>query len=90
MENVLMEFPGVMECSVVGVPDPLRGQAIKAVVVLNKGYEPTRQLEMEVKDFCNSKMAEYKWIRTVEFVEEMPKTISGKIKKTELRKISQN
>lgn len=90
VENVLMEFPGVMECSVVGVPDPLRGQAIKAVVVLNKGYEPTRQLEMEVKDFCNSKMAEYKWIRTVEFVEEMPKTISGKIKKTELRKISQN
>ena len=85
VENVLMEHPGVLECSVIGIPDTLRGQAIKAVIVLNHDYLPSRQLETEIKDFCNSRLAEYKWIRHMEFVEEMPKTISGKIRKTELR-----
>ena len=84
VENVLMEHPAVVECSVVGVPDPLRGQAIKAVVVLGS-TEPSFELEKEIKDFCNSRLAEYKWVRIVEFVKEMPKTISGKIRKTELR-----
>ena len=84
VENVLMEHPAVVECSVVGVPDPLRGQAIKAVVVLGSG-EPSFELEKEIKDFCNSRLAEYKWVRIVEFVKEMPKTISGKIRKNELR-----
>ena len=85
IENVLMEHPAVTECSVIGVPDALRGQAIKAVIILSEGYSPTKELEKEIKDFCNGKLAEYKWIRIVEFVTEMPKTISGKIKKTELR-----
>ena len=85
VENVLMEHPGVVECSVIGVPDALRGQAIKAVIVLGAGFTPSKELELEIKDFCNRKLAEYKWIRIVEFVEEMPKTISGKIKKTVLR-----
>lgn len=85
VENVLMEHPAVVECSVIGVPDALRGQAIKAVAVLAKGYEPSRELEQEVKEFCNQRLAEYKWIRIVEFVKEMPKTISGKIQKTILR-----
>lgn len=85
VENVLMEHPGVLECSVVGIPDSLRGQAIKAVIVLNQNYTPSHQLETEIKDFCNSRLAEYKWIRHMEFVEAMPKTISGKIRKTELR-----
>ena len=85
VENVLMEHPAVMECSVVGVPDALRGQAIKAVVVLAKGYAPSQELELEMKEFCNKKLADYKWIRILEFVPEMPKTISGKIRKTELR-----
>ena len=86
VENVLMEHPAVLECSVVGVPDALRGQSIKAVVLLNDAAEPSKQMEKEIKDFCNSRLAEYKWVRLVEFVEEMPKTISGKIRKTELRK----
>lgn len=86
VENVLMEHPAVVECSVVGVPDPLRGQAIKAVIVLGKGYEASAALEKEIRDFCNSRLAEYKWIRLTEFVRELPKTISGKIRKTELRK----
>lgn len=85
VENVLMEHPAVVECSVVGVPDTLRGQAIKAVIVPGGKYTPSAALEKEIKDFCNSRLAEYKWIRIIEFVKEMPKTISGKIRKTELR-----
>ena len=85
VENVRMEHPLVTECSIIGVPDSLRGQAIKAVVVLSSGAVPCKELEKEIKDFCNSKLAEYKWIRSIEFVEEMPKTISGKIRKTEQR-----
>ena len=85
VENVLMEHPAVVECSVVGVPDALRGQAIKAFIVLGSGYQPSRELENQIRDACNKKLAEYKWIRLVEFVAEMPKTISGKIRKTELR-----
>ena len=85
VENILMEHPAVAECSVIGVPDSLRGQAIKAVIVLGRGVVATKELELEIKDFCNQKLAEYKWIRIVEFVKEMPKTISGKIQKTVLR-----
>jgi acetyl-CoA synthetase len=85
VENVLMEHPAVVECSVIGVPDKLRGQAIKAVIVPGQGYEPDRNLELEIKEFCNQKLAEYKWVRIVEFVAEMPKTISGKIQKKVLR-----
>lgn len=86
VENVLMEHPAVLECTVLGVPDPLRGQAIKAVVVPAPGYEPTKELEKELRDFSNARMAEYKWIRIIEFVTEIPKTISGKICKAALRR----
>lgn len=82
VENVLMEHPAVVECSVIGVPDKLRGQAIKALIVSGKNYAPSKELELEIKEFCNRQLAEYKWIRMVEFVEEMPKTISGKIQKS--------
>ena len=81
VENVLMEHPAVAECSVIGVPDPLRGQAIKAVIVPGRDYPPTRALEHEIREFCNLRLAEYKWIRMIEFTEEMPKTVSGKIRK---------
>ena len=86
VEHVLTEHPAVLECGVIGVPDTLRGQAIKAIVLLQKGYEPTKELEQEIKEFCNQKLAEYKWVRLVEFVKELPKTISGKVQKGELRR----
>ncbi len=88
IENVLSEHPAVLECSVVGVPDKLRGQSIKAVIILAKGFEPSHELELEIKEFCNSRLAEYKWIRMIEFIEEFPKTISGKIIKNELKQQS--
>ena len=86
VENVLMEHPGVLEGAVVGIPDPLRGQAIKAFVVPAPGYQGGKDLEKELRDFSNARMAEYKWIRTIEFVEAIPKTISGKICKAALRR----
>ncbi len=80
-----MEHPAVVECSVVGIPDELRGQAIKAFVVVAEGFEADNVLKKELREFCNTRLAEYKWIRFVEFVDEMPKTISGKIRRVALR-----
>lgn len=85
IENVLMEHSAVLECSVVGIPDKLRGQAIKAIIVPAPGTSPSADLQREIRDFCNARVAEYKWIRSVEFVAALPKTISGKIRKVELR-----
>lgn len=85
VEHILEQHPAVAECCVVGIPDALRGQAIKAVIIPAEGYIPDKELEKEIKTFCNSRMAEYKWIRIIEFIEEFPKTISGKVRKAELR-----
>ena len=81
VEHVILEYPGVAECSVVGIPDALRGQAIKAFVSLSADCQPSPALALDIKNFCNKKLAEYKWIRMVEFVDQMPKTISGKIRR---------
>lgn len=86
IENVLMENPDIVECSVIGVPDKFRGQAIKAYIVLKEGVAADRALEKQIKDAANAKLSDYKWIRLIEFVPEMPKTISGKVRKTEQRK----
>lgn len=85
IENILMEHPAVVECSVIGVKDSLRGQAIKAFIVPGKSWTADEQLAQEIKSFCNHRLAEYKWIRIIEFTDEMPKTISGKIRKNEQR-----
>lgn len=89
VENVLMEHPAVLECAVTGVPDEKRGQIIKATVVPAAGYAPSKELAREIRSFANGRMASYKWISILEFSEEMPKTISGKIRRVELREAAQ-
>ena len=88
VENVIMQYPNVPECAVIGVPDKDRGQAIKAIVKLADGTVHDKHTESEIKTFCNKRMASYKWIQHLEIVDEFPKTISGKIKRTTLREES--
>ncbi len=86
IENILMEHPAVLECAITGVPDKKRGQAIKATIVLADNYSFSNELKNSIQRFCNSKTSSYKHIQQFEFVREMPKTISGKIRHAELRK----
>lgn len=81
IESILIEHPLVLECLVVGVPDPLRGQAIKAVVVLLPKTEPSEDLKKEIRQFANARLAVFKHIRHVEFVDVLPKTHNGKIRR---------
>ncbi len=85
VESALMEHPAVLECAITGVPDPQRVQIVKATIVLAKGYEPSDALAKELQDFVKKNTAPYKYPRIVEFVSELPKTISGKIKRNEIR-----
>ena len=86
IESVLMEHPSVLECAVIGVPDEVRGQVVKATIVLAKGYEASEELKKELQNHVKAVTAPYKYPRIVEFVAELPKTISGKIKRIDLRK----
>ncbi len=86
VESALMEHPAVLECAITGVPDEQRGQIIKATIVLAKGYEPSDALVKELQNHVKTSTAPYKYPRVVEFVKELPKTISGKIKRAEIRK----
>ncbi len=85
IESVLMKHPAVLECAITGAPDPIRGQVVKASIVLMKGYAPSEKLAQELKDFVKHQTAPYKYPRVVEFLPELPKTISGKIRRVELR-----
>ena len=85
IESVLMEHPSVLECAVTGVPDPIRGKAVKATIVLAKGYTASEELKKEIQDFVKNLTAPYKYPRVIDFVTELPKTISGKIRRTEIR-----
>ncbi len=86
IESVLMELPYILECGVTGAPDPVRGVVVKASIVLTKGTEPSDALVKEIQDYVKKQTAPYKYPRIVEFVDELPKTISGKIRRVELRK----
>jgi acetyl-CoA synthetase len=90
VESALMEHPAVLETAITGVPHPERGQVVKATIVLAKGYSPSEELKKELQDHVKKVTAPYKYPRVIEFVDELPKTISGKIRRVELRERDQN
>lgn len=85
IESVIMELPYVLECAVTAAPDPIRGQVVKATVVLVKGTEGTEDIKKEIQSYVKTNTAPYKYPRIVEFRAELPKTISGKIRRVELK-----
>ena len=82
-----MTHPAVVECAITGVPDEIRGQLVKATVILAKEYKlkAGESLVKELQEHVKSVTAPYKYPRIIEFVDELPKTISGKIRRTEIR-----
>ena len=85
IESVLMEHPSVLECAVTGVPDPVRGQLVKATIVLREEFEPSDELKIELQKYVKNGTAPYKYPRIVEFVKGLPKSISGKVKRVDIR-----
>ena len=84
IESVIMELPYVLECGVSAAPDEIRGQVVKASIVLTKGTEPTEELKKEIQNYVKTHTAPYKYPRVVVFRDELPKTISGKIQRNKL------
>ena len=84
IESVIMELPYVLECGVSAAPDEIRGQVVKASIVLTKGTEPTEELKKEIQNYVKSHTAPYKYPRIIVFKDELPKTISGKIQRNKL------
>ncbi|MDR1196511.1 MAG: AMP-binding protein [Endomicrobium sp.] len=85
VESALIEHPSVLECAVTGVPDEERGAIVKATVILAKGCNPSQELIIELQEHVKKTTAPYKYPRIIEFVKELPKTISGKIRRVEIR-----
>jgi acetyl-CoA synthetase len=86
IESALLEHPAVLECAITGEPDPERGLVVKATVVLAKNYQPSDALVKTLQEHVKKVTAPYKYPRIIEFVKELPKTISGKIRRVEIRK----
>jgi len=85
VESALMEHSAVMECAITAVPDPDRGQVVKATIILSKNYQASDELAKELQEHVKKVTAPYKYPRIVEFVSELPKTISGKIRRVQIR-----
>ncbi|MEM1484672.1 AMP-binding protein [Oscillospiraceae bacterium PP1C4] len=85
VESALLTHPSVLECAITAAPDLVRGQVVKATVVLARGYEASDSLKKELQNHVKKVTAPYKYPRIVEFVDELPKTISGKIKRKQIR-----
>ncbi len=85
VENAIMTHPSVLECAVTAAPDPVRGQVVKATIVLNKNFVPSEELKKEIQNHVKEVTAPYKYPRIIEFVAELPKTHSGKIRRVEIR-----
>ncbi len=88
VESALLEHTDIVESAVIGVPDETRGQLVKAFIVLKAGVTPSEELSTEIQSFCKELTAPYKYPRVIEFVDGLPKTISGKIRRVELREKS--
>ncbi|MGI6274561.1 MAG: AMP-binding protein [Acutalibacteraceae bacterium] len=86
VESAMLEHPAVVECAITGAPDPIRGQVVKATVVLAEGYEGTPALTKELQNHVKHVTAPYKYPRVIEYVEELPKTLGGKIKRAQIRR----
>lgn len=86
IESVLMEHPAVMECAITGAYDEVRGTVVKATIVLTKNYKPCKELTKELQEYVKAQTAPYKYPRIVEYVAELPKTFSGKIKRADIRR----
>lgn len=89
VESALIEHPAVLECAVTAAPDPIRGQVVKATIVLTKGYTPSEALTKELQNHVKHTTAPYKYPRIIEYVDELPKTLGGKIKRALIRKSDQ-
>jgi acetyl-CoA synthetase len=85
VESVLLTHPAVSGCAVTGAPHPLRGQVVKASVILNEGYEPSDEMKKELRAYVKANASAYKIPRIIEFVESFPLTISGKIRRNVIR-----
>jgi len=89
VESALLEHPAVLETAITAAPDPLRGSVVKATIVLKPGFAPSDELKIELQEHVKHITAPYKYPRIIEFVSELPKTISGKIRRVELREKDQ-
>ena len=81
----MLEHPSVLEVAVTGVPDPVRGFVVKATVVLREGYEGSPELVKELQNYVKVNTAPYKYPRIIEFVDALPKTFSGKVRRVAIR-----
>jgi acetyl-CoA synthetase len=89
IEQCLLKHPAVALPAAIGVPDEVRGEAIKAFIQLAEGVAPSDDLKREIQDFVRGRLAAYEYPRWIEFVDEIPLTVTGKIRRGELRRIEQ-
>jgi acetyl-CoA synthetase len=89
VESALQSHPAVAESAAVASPDPLRGTIVKAFIILAPGYDPSEELKKEIQEHVKQETAPYKYPREIEFVGELPKTLSGKIRRVELRRLEE-
>ena len=89
VESVCLEHPAVAEAAAVASPDERRGNVVKAFIVLAAGHEPSDELAEEIKDFVRDRLSAYAYPRRIEFVADLPKTLTGKIRRIELRQREQ-